>query len=100
MLFERIVCAVAGHKYVVQRVFSATSRQVGCTRCGREWGMNDSVRSFIPWDGELEQFYRDIGQWPGQTPNCDVDAFLRRGYSAISSMTKCGPRFNSFTRWR
>ena len=69
MRFERIVCAIAGHTYVVQRVFSATSRQVGCTRCGREWGMNDSVRSFIPWDGELEQLYRDIGQWPGQTPN-------------------------------
>lgn len=69
MRFERIVCAIAGHKYVVQRVFSPTGRQVGCTRCGREWGMNDSVRAFIPWDGELEQLYRDIGQWPGQTPN-------------------------------
>lgn len=69
MRYERIVCAVAGHRYVVQRVFSPTSRQVGCTRCGREWGMNDSVRAFIPWDGELEQMYRDFGQWPGQVPN-------------------------------
>jgi hypothetical protein len=26
--------------------------------------MHDSVRAFVPWDGELEQLYRDIGQWP------------------------------------
>lgn len=68
-MFERLICAVAGHRYVVQRVFSSTSRKVGCTRCDREWGMNDSVKAFVPWDGEFEQLYRDIGQWPGKTPN-------------------------------
>jgi hypothetical protein len=61
---NKLICAMFGHRYVVQRVFSPTSRKVGCTRCGKEWGMNDSVRAFIPWDGELEQLYRDIGQWP------------------------------------
>lgn len=69
MLLERIACALAGHKYVVQRVFNSTSRQVGCVRCRCEWGMNDSVKSFLPWDGELEQLYKDLGQWPGQAPD-------------------------------
>ena len=78
-MFERVICAVAGHRYVVQRVFSATSRKVGCTRCGREWGMNDSVKAFIPWDGELEQLYRDIGQWPGQTHNVELTGAAPHG---------------------
>ena len=67
-MIERLLCAVLSHKYIVQRVFSATSRQVGCTRCGREWGMHDTTRSLIPWDGDLEDMYRSFGQWPGVTP--------------------------------
>jgi hypothetical protein len=61
---KKLICALVGHRYVVQRVFSPTSRKVCCTRCGKEWGMNDSVRAFVPWDGELEQLYQNIRQWP------------------------------------
>lgn len=64
-MIERILCALLGHRYVVQRVFSPHSRQVGCTRCGRQWGMHDPARSLVPWDGELEDMYRVLGQWPG-----------------------------------
>jgi hypothetical protein len=64
-MIKRLICTILGHKYRLQRVFSAYSRQVGCSRCGREWGMNDNVRALVPWDGELEQMYRDFGQWPG-----------------------------------
>ena len=67
-MLKRLICSVFGHRYVVQRVFSATSRKVGCTRCNQEWGMNDSVRTIIPWDGELEQMYREFGQWEPVTP--------------------------------
>ena len=59
-------CLIAGHRYVVTRRFSAVSRQVGCTRCHRLWAMNDNVRAFVPWDGEFEELYRFLGQWPGQ----------------------------------
>jgi hypothetical protein len=62
-VLKKLICALFGHCYVVQRVFSPTSRKVGCARCGKEWGMHDSVRAFVPWDGELEQLYWDIGQW-------------------------------------
>ena len=65
---NRIMCAVSRHHYVVQRVFSPTSRKIGCLRCGMEWGMNDRVQLIIPWDGELEDLYRSIGQWPGLSP--------------------------------
>lgn len=66
MMIERILCALLGHRYVVQRVFSPGSRQVGCTRCRRQWGMHDATRSFVPWDGELEDMYRTLRQWPGK----------------------------------
>lgn len=67
-LLERLICALAGHRYVVTRVFSEHSRQVGCTRCNKLWAMNDDVRVFLPWDCDFERFYRTIGQWPGKCP--------------------------------
>lgn len=62
-MIERIFCALLGHKYVVQRVFNSTSRQLGCTRCFREWGMHDPTKSLVPWDKDLEQFYKFTGEW-------------------------------------
>lgn len=65
MIFERIICTLLGHKYIVQRIFHSGARQVGCSRCGREWGMHDETRTFVPWDGDFEDMYRRFGQWPG-----------------------------------
>ena len=71
-MIERLLCALFNHRYVVLLSFSPTSRKVGCTRCDREWGMNDAVRAFIPWDKELEEMYKLIGQWPRQGENNDT----------------------------
>ncbi len=60
-MFERILCAVFGHKYVVLRVLNKGSRQVGCTRCKSKWGMHDATMAFVPWDEELEQMYSSTG---------------------------------------
>lgn len=60
-MFERIICAVFGHKYVVLRVLNKGARQVGCTRCNRKWGMHDATMSFLPWDAELEHLYSPDG---------------------------------------
>lgn len=54
-----IVCLAIGHKYTILQVFSRETRKVGCTRCGKQWGMNDRVQVAVPWDNELEAFYRD-----------------------------------------
>jgi len=62
-LIERLLCAVLGHKYVVHRVFNPGARQIGCTRCNRQWAMHDGTRSFVPWDGEFESMYRQFGEW-------------------------------------
>lgn len=67
-MIARLSCSLFGHKYVVERLFSPVSRKIGCTRCGQSWGMNDNVRAVVPWNGELEQMYRILGQWPGIDP--------------------------------
>lgn len=56
-MFERLICGLFGHHYVVERVLNTGARKVGCTRCGRHWGMHDATQSFVDWDSELEEFY-------------------------------------------
>ena len=59
-MLERLMCAVFGHKYFVEREFVG-ARKVGCTRCLMKWGMHDGTRSSVPWDEELEAFYSTDG---------------------------------------
>ena len=59
--YERLLCAVLGHRYVVERVLNHGARKVGCTRCGRHWAMHDGTLSFVAWDGEFEALYAPGG---------------------------------------
>ena len=56
-MFERILCAIFGHRYVVERVLNDRARKVGCTRCDRKWAMHDPTQTFEPWDSEFEELY-------------------------------------------
>ena len=58
---KSILCWIFGHKYFVVQSFRHTSRKVGCKRCYKRWGMNDHVKAFIPWDGELDEMYVSHG---------------------------------------
>ena len=60
-MFERFLCVVLGHCYTLERVLSEYARKITCARCGKSWGMHDPTRSFVPWNGELEQFYSEGG---------------------------------------
>ncbi len=60
-IVERLICAVAGHRYVVERELTSYARKVGCTRCSRQWAMHDPTKSFVPWDGEFEELYKPDG---------------------------------------
>lgn len=60
-MLERLICAAFGHRYVVERVLNHGARKVGCTRCCKHWAMHDGTRSFVPWDGEFEEFYAPGG---------------------------------------
>lgn len=60
MLLERLICALTRHRYIVERELSATSRKIGCTRCGRSWAMNDDARALVPWDADFDKLYADL----------------------------------------
>jgi hypothetical protein len=60
-MLERLICALLGHRYVVERQLNDRARKVGCTRCNRKWAMHDPTRSFIPWDGEFDALYAPGG---------------------------------------
>lgn len=68
-----LICWAFGHQHYVQRIFSDTSRKIGCHRCGQCWGMNDRVRLVVTWDGTFVELYKQLGQWPGRVIN-DRDA--------------------------
>lgn len=57
-----VFCWIFGHDYQVWQHFNHTSRRVVCERCGGDWGMNDSVRAFVPWSGELAEIYEMQGK--------------------------------------
>jgi hypothetical protein len=60
-MLEQLICAVFGHRYIVERVLNPGARKVGCTRCEKRWAMHDGTRSFVPWDAELEALYAPGG---------------------------------------
>lgn len=64
-MIGKLICAVLGHRYVVERKLNAGARKVGCTRCRNHWAMHDATRSFVEWDGELEKFYAPGGLLDG-----------------------------------
>lgn len=57
----RLWCFLVGHRYEVWQELTGHSRRVICDHCHGDWGMNDDVRSFIPWSGDMEEMYKTIG---------------------------------------
>ena len=62
ILVKRIViCRILRrHKYFIIKEYSKTVRKVGCRYCGKVWGMNDRVKAFVEWDGELEEISENL----------------------------------------
>lgn len=60
-LKNRVFCFFFGHRYRIVQKFGGTERRIKCRRCGGDWAMSDRVKAILPWDGELEQLYKDFG---------------------------------------
>lgn len=58
-MIQSIICKIFYHKLFVERHLGNGSRKIGCTRCGKHWAMNDETKSFLEWDGDFEQLYRN-----------------------------------------
>lgn len=68
--FRKIMCYFGRHKRLDEIQRFGVAAHVGCPDCGREYGMHDGLRAFIPWDGDLADMYRRFGH--------DVDGPRRR----------------------
>lgn len=58
------ICRIFGHpRYRVLRTSqNGTMQKLQCVRCKRLFGINHTVRMFIPWDSELEALMREDHQ--------------------------------------
>lgn len=61
-MFKKIKCFLGYHKYYLIFKIDCLNRKLGCKNCHKTFGMNDSVKAVIEWDGELEEFYRITGR--------------------------------------
>ena len=53
-----VMCYFFGHKYRLKRHITPYLREVKCTRCKQEFGMNDQTQSVVPLDVELRELHR------------------------------------------
>lgn len=57
----KFLCWMLGHKLVITQKFSVSERRCYCHRCADMFAMNDSTKSFLPWDSDFHQMYEDGG---------------------------------------
>lgn len=53
-----VMCRFFGHKYRLKRHITPYLREIKCTRCKQEFGMNDQTQSVLPLDNELRELHR------------------------------------------
>jgi hypothetical protein len=56
-MIDKLLCAIFGHRYILERKLNDGARKVGCTRCRNHWAMHDGTRTFVQWNGDFEAFY-------------------------------------------
>lgn len=56
---KKIICFFFGHKYRIKRRISRTTRELKCTRCKKEFGMNDDAKVVLPLDTELIELHNN-----------------------------------------
>ena len=50
---RKLLCKIFGHKYKLLRKVTPLIREIECTRCKRQFGMHDEVKTILPLDNEL-----------------------------------------------
>ena len=56
-----LLCRVGKHKWTYVQRLSTYAHRVSCARCGRTWAVHTALQIVLPWDGELRDFYREMG---------------------------------------
>jgi len=55
-----VVCRFFGHKYRLKKHITPYLREIKCTRCKQEFGMNDQTQSVLPLDNELRELHATL----------------------------------------
>jgi hypothetical protein len=55
-----VVCRFFGHKYRLKKQITPYLREIKCTRCKQEFGMNDQTQSVLPLDNELRKLHATL----------------------------------------
>jgi hypothetical protein len=55
-----VVCRLFGHKYRLKKHITPYLREIKCTRCKQEFGMNDQTQSVLPLDNELRKLHATL----------------------------------------
>lgn len=63
-LIRKLACMLFNHEYVMDIYYDANVQKIKCSRCGKKFGINHSVRAIIDWDAGLENDMKLI------YPNC------------------------------
>lgn len=55
-----VVCRFFGHRYRLKKHITSYIREIKCTRCKQEFGMNDQTQSVLPMDDELRELHATL----------------------------------------
>jgi hypothetical protein len=57
---RNFLCYLLGHKYRLKKHITSYLREIKCTRCKQEFGMNDQTKSVLPLDKELKELHATL----------------------------------------
>jgi hypothetical protein len=58
---RRLACWLKGHSFYSVMWLSERCEKVRCRRCDRAWALNHELHTTLPWDAEVEAFYKEWG---------------------------------------
>lgn len=64
MKIRKIICLILFHKLRVVHSCTAISQKLLCLRCKKYFGIHHGVKTFIPWDAQLEEMCESIHPTP------------------------------------
>lgn len=88
-MIKKILCRIFKHNFKVIQTFKHVHVQrLRCQRCKKDFAINHNIKAMLPWDEELEELYRALGntiiepQFTDGTPTFDFqlvqNAYLKQ----------------------
>lgn len=60
LILGRVMCLFTSHKYRLKRHITKEIREVKCSRCNQEFGMNDYLEMLLPLDDDLRELHKSL----------------------------------------